>query len=161
MTDVQQAIADAPPLKVTRWFDAPPTMVFDAWTSADHIREWFSPECFSVPDAVIDARVGGTFDVRMSGPDGFSSWNRGKFVAIDRPTRLELFSEVKDGEGKALFSAKTIATFTEEKGGTRLDVIQIYDFTDPAMAEPALQGAPTGWAQTLDKLEREVARMRG
>lgn len=161
MNDVKQAIADAPPLQVSRWFDAPRELVFRAWSSAEHIKAWFSPECFTVPDATVDFREGGTFDVCMAGPDGSANWNRGRFIAIDEPNRLELFSEVKDGEGNPLFSAQTVATFTAENGGTRLDVVQIYDFTDPAMAEPALQGAPIGWAQTLDKLEREVARMRG
>lgn len=160
MTDPKPTTTDRPPFEISRWFDAPPALVFKAWSSAEHIKNWFSPELYSVPDATVDFREGGTFDVRMAGPDGFASWNRGRFVAIDEPERLELFSEVTTGDGTRLFSAQTIATFTAERSGTRLDIVQIYDFTDPATAKPAMEGAPVGWAQTLDKLEREVARMK-
>ena len=42
------------PLVISRHFAAPRDLVFKAWSSAEHIKRWFSPEGYSVPEAEID-----------------------------------------------------------------------------------------------------------
>ena len=66
-----------------------------------------------------------------------------------------------DDLGKPLFRAYTEIDFSDTLGGTRMDVVQSYTFIEPSIAAPMVTGAPEGWRTTLDKLEREVARMQG
>ena len=46
------------PLKVSRVLHAKRETVFKAWSNADHVRRWFCPETFTVPDAKVEMRVG-------------------------------------------------------------------------------------------------------
>ena len=53
------SIADSPTAKVTRFLDATPEEVFDAWTNPAQARRWMCPFGASVPDLTLEARVGG------------------------------------------------------------------------------------------------------
>ena len=82
MARVNEAKQDAtlvqpPPLKVSRVFHAPRETVFRAWSSADHVKRWFSPETYSVSDAIVEMRVGGPFEVCMRSPRGEAHWTKG------------------------------------------------------------------------------------
>ena len=51
------------PVRVSHVFAAPRETVFKAWSSADHIKRWFCPTTYTVPEAVVEMRVGGRFEV--------------------------------------------------------------------------------------------------
>ncbi len=146
------------PLIVSRAFPAPRELVFKAWSRADHIKRWFSPEGCSVPEAEVDFRTGGAFIVCMRLPDGVDHWARGTFLEISPPERLVLSIGV-EVEGVRRFTAHTAVTFEVEGAGTRMTVRQSYEFDDPAFVGAAA-GASDGWRTTLDKLEQELARMQ-
>ncbi len=146
------------PLVISRNFAAPRALVFKAWSSAEHIKRWFSPECFTVPDAEIDFRPGGVFAVCMRSPDGADSWSRGVFDEVAPPDRLSFSGHVAF-DGVAKFAVRTLVLFEDAPGGARMTVRQEYEIFDPAFAA-AIEGATEGWRTTLDKLEREVARIR-
>ena len=148
-----------PPLRLSRTFPARRETVFRAWSSAEHIKNWFSPATFTVPDATVEMRIGGAFDVCMRSPMGTDHWTRGTFVEITPHTRLVIDMHATDGAGKKLFRAYTEVDFAEIPEGTRMNVVQTYTFADPLIAAPMVAGAPEGWRTTLDKLERELARM--
>ena len=149
------------PLRISRAFPAPRALLFRAWSSADHIQRWFSPETYTVPDAMVQMHVGGRFDVRMRGPHGGERLIRGTFVEVIPYNRLVIEMRVVDGEGKPLFEARTEVTFADDVIGARMDLVQTYAFVDPAMASPMVWGASQGWRTSLDKLQKEVTRMRG
>ncbi|WP_374625323.1 SRPBCC family protein [Pandoraea sp.] len=152
-----QPAAQPRPLTVGRTYAATREAVFRAWTTADAVKRWFCPTGYTVPEAQIEARVGGAFDLRMQSPEGESHWIRGRFVEIDAPQRLVIAMEVTDAKGQALFGALTTAGFTEVAQGTQLDIEQRFTVHDPAFARMP-EGAAAGWTQTLDKLAREVMR---
>ncbi len=149
------------PLRLSRVFHAPRETVFQAWSSADHVKRWFSPETYTVSHANVEARAGGAFEVCMRSPTGQEHWTRGKFVDFTPHTKLVIDADVTDSAGKMLFRAFTEVAFSDALGGTQIDVVQTYQFIDPSMAAPMVAGAPEGWRTTLDKLEKEVVRMRG
>ncbi len=95
----------------------------------------------------------------MRSPAG-EHWIRGRFVEVAPHTRLVIDMTVTDPAGKTLFRAYTEADFSDALGGTRMDIVQTYTLIDPT-ASWMVAGAPEGWRSTLDKLEREVVRMRG
>jgi uncharacterized protein YndB with AHSA1/START domain len=150
-----------PPLRVSRTFHARRETVFKAWSTADHVKNWFSPQTYSVPEAKVDMRVGGAFEVCMLAPSGTKHWTRGTFVEVTPHSRLVIDMHATDLDGRKLFRAYTEVTFTEAVAGTTMDVVQTYTFVDPAMAAPMVAGAPEGWRTTLDKLGQEVLRMSG
>ncbi|HEY3636730.1 MAG TPA: SRPBCC family protein [Rhizomicrobium sp.] len=159
MTNDKQAGEQPPPLKLSRTFHAPREIVFRAWSSADHIKRWFAPEACSVPEAEVDMRAGGLFYVRMCCPGDIDHRSRGHFAEVSPHDRLALDLSVTDAKDRALFRAYTEVDFTDVLGGTRMDVTQTYTFENPTEASYFTSLAPQGWAQTLDKLDAELARM--
>jgi uncharacterized protein YndB with AHSA1/START domain len=150
------------PLRVSRVFPAPRETVFKAWSSAEHVKRWFCPNGYSVPEATVEMRVGGRFEVCMRSPEGLEHWTKGTFTEVAAPERLTIDHHVIDPcGGGPLFSAVTQVKLSPVHGGTLMEVVQTYTVADPAQAEPMLKGAPEGWRQTLDKLEAEIARIQG
>src|SRR5271166_6563958 len=78
------------PVRVSRVFGAPRETVFKAWSSADHIKRWFCPDGYSVPEAKVEMRVGGAFEVCMRSPEGVYHWTRGTFTEVSPPDRLAI-----------------------------------------------------------------------
>ncbi len=150
---------DAPVTRLTRVIRAPRAAVFAAWTKAEHIRNWFAPEVYSVPEARIEPHAGGAFEVMMRGPGGIEHWTRGTFRRVEPIDRLAIDMRVDDDNGEPIFLALTEVTFVDVADGTQIDVVQSYDVRQPRFASHMLQGASIGWTQSVDKLEREVARM--
>jgi uncharacterized protein YndB with AHSA1/START domain len=143
-------------LNVSRVFAAPREQVFGAWSSADHVKHWFCPAMFTVPEAHVEFRVGGVFDVCMRAPNGQDHWTRGHFVEIIPNARLAIDMHVADDKGELLFTAYTVVTFEEDGGGTRMSVTQAYTLLQP-VAEQMVKGARQGWAETLDRLGRALS----
>jgi uncharacterized protein YndB with AHSA1/START domain len=152
--------AQLPPLVVSRIFPATRELVFQAWSSADHLKRWFCPAGYSVPDAQIEFRVGGSFQICMRSAEGREHWTKGKYAEIVPNSRLVIDMQAVGPQEQPLFRAYTVVIFEEQPGGsTRLEVTQTYTLFD-ALAAPMIQGAPQGWSQTLDRLGHEVARIQ-
>ena len=146
-------------MRLTRTLHAPRKLVFEAWSTAEHVKRWFAPTGFAIPEAKVELRAGGPFEVLMRSPKGEEHWARGKIVEVKAVERLVIDFVVEDAKGHALFRAFTEADFADAPDGTRLDVTQSYTVLDPEAAWMA-EGAPQGWAQTLDNLSAEVRRMQ-
>lgn len=141
---------------VARVFEAPRALVFEAWTSAEHVKRWFCPATYSVPAARVEFRVGGAFEVCMRSPSGEEHWTKGRYTEIVPERRLVIDMHAVAGDDSPLFRAYTIVTFDDEGNGTRIEVTQTYTLYQP-FAASMIQGAPAGWRQTLDRLERLIA----
>ena len=159
--DLSRQVQPAP-LRVSRTFSAPRETVFKAWSSADHIKRWFCPDGYSVPEAKVEMQAGGAFEVCMRSPEGVDHWTRGTFTEVKAPERLKIDHHVIDPcGGGPVFSALTEVSFDTAAGGrTRMEVTQTYTVVGAAQAERMIKGAPEGWRQTLAKLEAEVERLK-
>jgi uncharacterized protein YndB with AHSA1/START domain len=146
------------PLVISRSFAAPRDLVFKAWSSAEHMKRWFSPVGYTVPEAEIDFRPGGVCAICMRSPEGQDYWTKGNYIEVSPPDRL-VFTAGVVVDGSKKFTVHTTVTFEAEGAGTRMTVRQAYDIHDEAFLF-AVEGAPEGWRTTLDKLEQEVARIR-
>ncbi len=91
------------PVRVSRVFSAPRETVFEAWSSADHVKRWFCPNGYSVPEAKVEMRVGGAFEVCMRSPEGVDHWTRGTFTEVLAPERLTIDHHVIDPCGGGTF----------------------------------------------------------
>lgn len=147
------------PLVISRTFSAAPELVFSAWSSADHVRRWFCPAGFSVPQAEVKFEVGGAFQVCMRSPDGHDYWTKGTFAEIVPHSRLAVDMSAVDDKDAPMFRAYTEVTFTKSGSGTLMEVTQSYTLYQPLAAQ-MIQGAEQGWSQTLDRLRHEVLRIK-
>ena len=103
---------------MTRVFDAPRRLVFDAMTKPEHVTQWWGRlgEGYSVPVCEIDLRVGGAWRFVSRHPKGEAAFH-GEYQEIAPPSRLvftEIFEEFPD-------SVSVVTTeFTEENGKTHM-----------------------------------------
>ncbi len=112
-------------ITLTRLFDAPRHLVFEAMTKPEHVRRWWGNlnDEYSVPVCEIDLRVGGAWRFVGQGPQGQHPAFYGVYREIDPPGRLvytEIFEPYPDGE------SVVTQTLTEEGGKTRLTVTALY-----------------------------------
>jgi uncharacterized protein YndB with AHSA1/START domain len=76
-------------LVVRRRIAATPERLFDAWTRAVELRQWWGPQNVKCVAAEVDLKVGGAYRIANQFPDGRILWISGEFLSIERPHRLE------------------------------------------------------------------------
>jgi uncharacterized protein YndB with AHSA1/START domain len=137
---------------ITREFDAPAELVFDAWTKPELVRRWWAGDRGVVTDAQIDLRIGGRWRWVMTANGGFEVAFSGEYREIDRPHRLvrtEVFELFPDAE------AVGTLTFEESAGVTTLTILAHYpsqEHRDAALAS----GMEGGLQTSLDALEELI-----
>ncbi len=151
---------DANVLVLTRRFDAPRKLVFEAWTTAYHLARWFCPADFTVLDCAVDFRPGGGFEVAMRSPEGETYLWRNVYREIVVPLRLVYASSVLDGVGNPLFDAVTSLTFAETGGGTELTVHSGVEKLHSPEAAAGAEAMEQGWHEGLDNLAAHLADSR-
>ena len=142
-------LPSATEILITRVFDAPAELVFDAWTTPDIVKRWWAGDRGVVTEAQIDLRVGGKWRWVMTANGGFEVAFSGEYREIDRPHRLvrtEVFELVPDVEALGTLS------LVESDGTTTLEILARYpsgEHRDAAIAS----GMEGGLQTSLDKLE--------
>ena len=84
---------------MTRVFDAPRSLVFEAWTKAEYLSRWFTPAPFTTHDCELDFRPGGVFRLTMRTPDGVESPMDARFTEIVPDERI-VFAATVHGDLK-------------------------------------------------------------
>ena len=137
---------------ITRAFDAPRNLVFDAHTKPELVRRWLlGPPGWTMPVCEIDLRVGGKYRYVWRNESGTEMGMGGVFREIVRPERLvatELFDE-SWYPGEALDTS----VFLEEDGKTTLTLTVLYESRearDGVLKSPMEQGMAIGY----DRLEQ-------
>jgi uncharacterized protein YndB with AHSA1/START domain len=142
-------------ITITRRFDAPPQLVFEAMTQPEHVRNWWGilDDRYSVTECNIDLRVGGAWRFVGRGPDGQSPAFYGVYREINPLGRLvytEIFEPFPDVE------SVVTQVLTEERGKTRITITSLYPSLE--VRDMVLKtGMEHGAAISYDRLE-EVAR---
>jgi uncharacterized protein YndB with AHSA1/START domain len=143
---------------MTRLFDAPRHLVFEAMTRPEHVRRWWGNlgEGYSVPVCEIDLRLGGRWRFVNRHPKGEAAFY-GEYREIEPPSRL-VFTEIYEPypDDGSLVTAE----FSDEGGKTRLTVTCEYpskDIRDMVMGTGMERGAAISYDR-LDDLVRELNR---
>jgi uncharacterized protein YndB with AHSA1/START domain len=139
---------------LTRTFDAPRKLVFDAITKPEHVIHWYGPHGFTLPVCQIDLRPGGTWRFVMRKPDGKEIGMRGVYQEIAPPDRLVSTESFDD------FPGETINTLTlvEENGKTTMTNVVLCPSSQ--MRDGILQsGMEKGAGETYDRLAGHLATM--
>ena len=75
-------------ITITRVFNAPRRLVFEAITKPEYVRRWYGPRVLDMKICEIDLRVGGTWRYVLSAPDGSEHGFTGEYREIDVPARI-------------------------------------------------------------------------
>lgn len=135
----------------TRVFDAPRELVFDAFTDAKHISNWWGPRGFTTTTQEMDVRPGGKWLFVMHGPDGTDYPNEVVYLDVVRPERLTYT------HGPAPVFDVTI-TFEEEGNKTRMTMRSIFASAEVRDQVAEDFGAVEGMNQTLERLQEELGK---
>jgi len=73
---------------LSRVFDAPRELVFEAYSTVEHLSRWFGPDGFTTTTYSMDFRTGGAWKYMMHGPDGTDWPNLVTYTEIDPPSRI-------------------------------------------------------------------------
>ncbi|MEV6909834.1 SRPBCC family protein [Amycolatopsis sp. NPDC051071] len=140
---------------MTRSFDAPRALVFDAWTKPELARRWFGPHGCEVVECEIDLRVGGRWRYRLRHGGGVEMLLQGVYQEIRRPERLVSLETNEDcdaSEGQALGTV----TLAEDAGVTTLT--QVVRYSSSRIRDAVLEsGMERGVGEGFDKLAEIVA----
>jgi uncharacterized protein YndB with AHSA1/START domain len=150
-------------LVITRMFNAPPRIVFDAWTRPELVRRWWAPRSRAVSIVSCDAevRVGGTYRYVLQHADHGEFAFSGKYREVTPPSRL-VYTEIFEPAGQAADhtdGAINTVTFEERDGKTYLVSHSLFpskDVLDTVLAT----GMEGGMRETMDQLDELVASLR-
>src|SRR5262245_64209326 len=94
----RKSVADTE-LLIVRTFNAPPSVVFALWSSAEHMKRWMGPKSFTCPEMAIDLRVGGRYRGMIKCTDHGENWFGGVYCEIVLDKRLVvIFKWEYDGQ---------------------------------------------------------------
>jgi len=137
-----------PELLITRHFDAPRRLVFDAWTQNRHLEQWQgAPMGFTVTVTESDIRPGGRFRLSMRSPEGVDHRLKGVYREIVDLERLVFTHAWLDAKGIAGPETLVTITFADQAGGTLLTLRQT-----GFLSADSRDGHQMGWNSTLDRL---------
>ena len=144
-------------ITLTRLFDAPRRLVWEAMSKPEHVRRWWGilDDQHSVPVCEIDFRVGGKWRFVNRHPQGEAAFN-GEYREIDPPGRVvftEIFEDFPD-----VVSVVT-AELKEEGGKTRL--VTTVRYPSPEVRDMVMAtGMANGASISYDRLEDLVAELQ-
>jgi uncharacterized protein YndB with AHSA1/START domain len=145
-------------IAMTRVFDAPRNLVFDAWTKPELVRRWLlGPPGWTMPVCEIDLRVGGAYRFEWLGQDGTRMGMGGVYREIVIPERI-VNTQLFDADWTG---GETVGTllFTEQGGKTTLTNSVLYssrEVRDAALRTRMAEGVEAGYAR-LDEILPTIA----
>jgi len=140
---------------LTRDFDAPRSLVFEAWTTPEHVMQWWAGcDGNTLTACEIDLRVGGAWRFVVRGPDGRAYAVKGVYREVVPPERV-VHTQVLDVGAHSWSEALVSVVFEDLGGGTRITQTILHP-TKEARDEHLRSGIETGAAASLARLEEIV-----
>jgi uncharacterized protein YndB with AHSA1/START domain len=137
---------------LTRVFDAPRHLVFDAFTKPELLKRWFGPRGWSLPVCEVDFKVGGKWRFVLRGPDGTEMGMRGTYLEITPPERTVHLESFDDYPGESIVTI----VFVEHAGKTTMIDTVLYESQEIRDAV-IKSGMDHGAAETYDRLAELLA----
>lgn len=146
-------------LVLERDIDVPRELVWKAWTTPKHLREWFTPRPWTVVDCELDVRPGGIFRTVMRSPEGEEFPNVGCYLDVVPQERLVFTDALLPGFRPAGKGFMTGIVTMESKGtGTRYKAMALHN-DEAARKQHEEMGFHQGWATALDQLVAFIKQM--
>jgi len=167
------ARAEGKELVIIRVFDAPRSLVFQAFAEAERLAQWWGPKGFAIHVSKLEFRPGGVFHYRMAGPNGHDMWGQFHYREIVEPERIVFVNTFSDPDGgltRAPFGPSfetyplevlNTVTLHEQDGKTTLALRAApIDATaaERATFEGFLNSMRQGYGGTWDQLDAYLAK---
>lgn len=139
-------------LVLERTLDVPRELVWTAWTTPEHVRQWFVPKPWTITDCEIDLRPGGVFRTVMRSPEGQEFPNIGCYLEIVPNERLVFTDTLLPGyrpSENPFFTG--ILTLESQGSGTRYTAIALHR-DEAARQKHEEMGFHEGWGTVADQL---------
>ena len=141
-------------LVVTRTFDGPARLVFQAWTTPELLKRWWAPKSIgsTLVSCEVDARTGGSYRFEF----GHSSSDQtfaffGQYLEVVQDARIVWTNEESEG------GAISTLTLVEKDGKTFLTLSELYPTT--AARDEAMEGAAQGLPEQFDQLDELLVEL--
>lgn len=147
-------------LVLTKIYDAPRALVFEAFTDPAHIASWWGPKGFTNVVRLWEAKPGGRIDLDMIAPDGNGHPMGGTVHEVSPPDRFVFTSTAFwEEDGTPGIENYNTVTFEDLDGRTRMTLRCQVLRASPAI-KPALDGMDQGWNESFDRLGDLVSNNR-
>lgn len=146
----------APSLEIVRVFDAPRMLVYQMWSTPDHLSKWSAPKGYTIPAARTDFREGGSWYARMFAADGTDHRVQGRYVEIVEGKRIVLTHAWLGESGKP--GHETLITIAFEDVGKKTKMTFLQEGFDSIESR---DGLAVGWNECFDQLGQHLAHMAG
>lgn len=145
---------------ISRTFNAPRDLMWQMYTTAEHLQHWWGPEGWTLPVCEVDFRPGGTWFYCMQGPDGMRSCGKATYLEIDAPARIVYEDAFTDNDGH-VFEDMPVGhitlEFAEKDGQTT--VLNTVRYPTQADRDKVIEmGMEAGIDQTFNRLEAYLAQ---
>lgn len=141
---------------LTRTFDAPRHLVFEALTTPELLKRWFGPRGWSLDVCDVDLRVGGAFRFVLQGPAGERMGMRGLYREIDPPDRSVHTESYDDYPGESVVTTRLV----EVDGRTTLTATVRYpsrEIRDAVIQMGMEHGAAESYDRMAELLQEKTA----
>ena len=132
---------------MTRVFDAPRELVFEAHTSCEHLSNWWGPRKYEVIECDVDFRPGGKWRIVHRGSEGNTITFYGEYLEIVRPEKIVWTFGFDDNPG-----GPETYTFEEHEGKTTITSSATFP-TKELRDQVLSSGMEEGAAETYDRLD--------
>jgi uncharacterized protein YndB with AHSA1/START domain len=136
---------------LTRVFDAPRKMVWEAWIDPRQVAMWWGPTGFSITIEEMDVRVGGEWRQVMHGPDGTDYPNTSIFTDVMPYERLG-YRLTCGKRGAPTVTFESTVTFADEGSKTRLTLRMVFPSAEARDRNVREHRSIEGGEQTLGRL---------
>lgn len=155
----------------SRILKAPRQLVFDAWTKAEHLGQWWGPKGLGLEILSLDVRPGGMFHYAMVLPDGQKMYGRFAFLEVEPPVRLVHINSFADEHGTPIrppfpdpwpVEMMNVVTFEETPDGTLVTLTGNAHNASPEEIRTYTSNFKSmegGFGGTFDKLEEYLATL--
>ena len=147
---------------IEREFDAPPHLVYRAWTTPELVKRWWHANRGEVTSIDIDLRVGGQWRYVMVARGGFEVAFHGEYREVAPNERLvstEVFEGLPEGVSEDDAATLNTATFTDTDGRTTLTIL--IEAKNKASRDAIIEsGMEDGLQDALDLLEQTATALR-
>jgi uncharacterized protein YndB with AHSA1/START domain len=148
-------IAEPPPaaVELRRVFDAPPEVVFRAWTQPEALKAWWCPSGWSATQVEIDLRAGGIYRIAMRRPAGGAEIGmHGRFIEVLPPCRL-VYTWRWEGAFAGMPETRVTVELVRVAAGTEL-TLRHEHFADAGIRHQHR----SGWLIACERLDRALSR---
>ena len=145
---------------ITREYDAPRELVWQACTEAKHLAHWWGPHGFTAPVCEWNAKPGNRIYVVMRAPDGTRYPMGGQFLEVVPPERLVTVTGALDETGGLMFEFHHTLTLIERGGKTKLTMHSKLTKLIAPDAGKYVGSFEAGMTQSLERLTDIVAKIR-